>query len=972
MPDVTTLNTTNTKDSFVREKHPLTGQENLNTLRELTKRLSLDIGLLVILEKGIDDAELTGRELFKNEILERFFNGLDIPKDSRQGFRDDLIISFDRELDSNIDRLMQFVGLLKLGKAMVNAFSEFATRLKEFGADPVMLFNGQFVHTAQDLSLNGAGMDLAFVRTYKNQAAYKGPLGYNWDHNYNLWLRVSEDEQTVVRSTGAMREDTFTKHPDFDYWVPPDGEDGVIIQEGVLFVFRMPNGTKFFYKQHTTQLSLIYLIDRIEDRFGNSMRFFYQEERMDFIEVNHSKRFVKFEYDERDKIAAIRDFTNRVWRYHYDDFDDLIAVTTPGTDQYRNGLTTCYEYSSSQFSGVLQHNLLTIFDAKGQLYLENEYGTDSGFLSFNRVIRQRQGNGVTFFDYEDVIEEFEFDYREKERPAHQTIMTHRNGHTTRHVYNKFGNLLFKEERVILQGLPKLLRHHYRYNADGNLVASLSPEGVMTQFLYGREYFMREHQIEDENELSGHEQLNMQERQTFHRLLSLVRRNRYFTLSDLDLSRDIWGDIFPDILQAVDLDEDGNPRDVITKFTYEPVYGQLLTRSDPRFTDSADPDAVNEHPRHEDTLNRYRYSGPTNDPNLFLEEIKSPRPVQADGSPGDETVVKFEEYDPHGRLLRSVNPVGIATEHTYFPENPDDPREGHLKQTISDPSGFEITAEAEVDDLGRSIATHLPKSKDVTDGRFISETQYNELDQVTETASTKPFGFKTYRFYDRNGLPERMETDVKDETGNDITAAPEVRTYAYDDEFNLIAESLGGQHVQDHLVTKSNYGSSGERISMIHPKGNSIKYIYDERLLLTEIIRGFCTEEASTTRIEYDGDGRVVKTADGLGNPIRFNLDPLGRIVSEEDALGNITFNTYDKANNLIVQRLFERGENGTYFLLARIENQYDELNRNIQSGVNRFDEPVGPFQESELEDAALDSPGPGSLCLLYTSPSPRD
>ena len=77
-----------------------------------------------------------------------------------------------------------------------------------------MAFNGQFIHTASDFTLKGAGIDFNFRRTYMNQSSYNGPLGSNWDHDYNLWIRISEQE--IYRSTGTMREDVYIRHPNMD------------------------------------------------------------------------------------------------------------------------------------------------------------------------------------------------------------------------------------------------------------------------------------------------------------------------------------------------------------------------------------------------------------------------------------------------------------------------------------------------------------------------------------------------------------------------------------------------------------------------------------------------------------------------------------------------------------------------------------------------------------------------------------
>ncbi len=84
-------------------------------------------------------------------------------------------------------------------------------------ADPIMMFCGQLVHTVQDFKIDGAGIDFVFKRIYKNHAFYNGPLGYKWNHNYNLWLRVTLGGAgtTIFRTTEDFREETYTKHPSY-------------------------------------------------------------------------------------------------------------------------------------------------------------------------------------------------------------------------------------------------------------------------------------------------------------------------------------------------------------------------------------------------------------------------------------------------------------------------------------------------------------------------------------------------------------------------------------------------------------------------------------------------------------------------------------------------------------------------------------------------------------------------------------
>jgi YD repeat-containing protein len=513
------------------------------------------------------------------------------------------------------------------------------------GADPVMLFKGQFVHEVDDIHISGAGIDFFFKRTYKNQVVFNGPLGYNWMHNFHIWLRVAVADRVIFRSTGDLREEPFTRHPlfdennlvigEFDYWIPPDGKHGVIFAENSSFVLRQPDGSRQIFEPDPAH-SFLHRLSRIEDRFRNYLRLHYDaDQRLAQIEINHLQRLVAFDYDAEDRICSIRDYTGREWGYKYDSIGDLIAVTSPSTERYDCGLTVNYDYSSAFHSGNLQHNLVRIIDAAGQIYLETEYGTSRGLLNFNRVVRQRQGGGEYLFEYEDIDQVFDLDdYPDEQKPAHQTVLVERNGQPVTHIYNKFGNLLQREQCVIERGLPRKLVEQYRYDRDGNVVSSLSPEGVFTQHLFGRDYFVRHHGLTENGDVPTND-LTWKERQAFGRIRATVRRGGYASFDSFTLTRGIWGS-FPDILDGqFPFTVPERSQDIIIKMTYEDDFGQLLTVSDPRFTNSADPDELeepNEHLRHKDTLTRYTYSGPTQ----LLVKIKYPIiPLLPDGTLGAE-------------------------------------------------------------------------------------------------------------------------------------------------------------------------------------------------------------------------------------------------------------------------------------------------------------------------------------------------
>ena len=843
-------------------------------------------------------------------------------------------------------------------------------------ADPVMLFKGQFTHEVEDIQISGAGIDFIFKRTYKNQVIFNGPLGYNWTHNFHIWLRVSD--QTIFRSTGDLREELFARHPrfgeaingDFDYWMPPDGKHGVIFAEGESFVLRLPNGSHQIFEPDPNH-SFLHRLTRIEDRFGNYLDLIYADNQLVQVEINHPQRLISFEYDPQGHICLIRDYTGREWNYRYDSFGDLITVTSPVTDRYKSGLTVYYDYSSAFQTGELQHNLIRIIDAAGQIYLENEYGTSQGLRNFNRVVRQRQGGGEYNFEYKDIDQIFDFDYPDELRPTHQTTLVERNGQPVRHIYNKFGNLLLREQSIIKNGLPYRLTEQYRYNRDGNTVASLSPEGVLTQYLFGHDYFVHQHGLTANGDVPTN-RLTWKERQAFGRIRATVRRGGYANFDSFTFTQGIWGN-FPDIFNGpFPTTMSDRSQDIIIKMTYENEFGQLLTVSDPRYTNSANPDEPNEHTRYSETLTRYVYSGPTQ----LLIRIEYPTPILPDGTLATEVIEKFTKpdpnqpnieipaYDTRGRLERVTNPIGVVTEYTYF-DNPNDVSLGYLQQTDVDPDGLNITTQNEVDELGRIIAIRLPKSVGLANDQFVIRTVFNELDQIIETTSPAPFNFKTRRFYDRNGNLEREEKDLRDENGQPELGGLMVSTFCYDEEFNLVEETVGGIDMAAHLVTKYCYDNTGKKVLTILPNGNQIRIHYDERQLPVAQVSGAGSEDSATIRTNYDGDGRVYRSFNARSNETTYDFDAFGRVIAEEDPLGHITRTNYDKAGNVTCVRVFEKRDDN-YYLLARSETNYDELNRTIRNAVNRFEDPIGPFQYPQLNDSVLSSPGPGNLLVTKT------
>ena len=441
-----------------------------------------------------------------------------------------------------------------------------------------------------------------------------------------------------------------------------------------------PNGTIEYYEP--SPVSSLHRIASIVDKFGNSLVFAYDDDLSlsDFpllisitthtdqptataSEEPAPPRVISLAYDDQSRVVQISDYfqpvssagsagagpsstdSSRLWQYLYDSAGDLIAVVGP------TGLTTEYMYNSAFVPEALQHGLTTIVDPMGNIALENEYGMDPDDISYNRVIHQRQGDGMFLFDYYQVISDFELDYAVQDCPFAETLMVDRNGQQSLSVFNSVGNMLLRQEYLVQSGAPGLVTSRYSFNADGALLASLTPNQALTLYIYGRELY-----CDSVQDLPQEVQDNptMQTRATFGNLLTIFKQSAEYDLYTLTENASIWGSIFPDPLSTFFFPA---PEDIIQKYSYEPVYQQIQTISDPRLTTSPNPENVFDLGQ---PMTTYAYSPPA-DPtnpapgtNVFLSEIQYP----------DGTTEGFE-FDPCGRLLQRIDQEGRVVQFEYF-------------------------------------------------------------------------------------------------------------------------------------------------------------------------------------------------------------------------------------------------------------------------------------------------------------------
>lgn len=820
---------------------------------------------------------------------------------------------------------------------------------QEVVGDPVEHARGEFVHEATDLVVRGAGLDFAFHRTYRHQTIGDGPVGARWDHGYHMHLRVSD--QDAVLSMGGGRQEAYRRHALWDeagdayaYYVPPDGLDATLEPIGprdapVGWARRSPDGLRHVFTPEPGG-SGTYLLTQIEDRWGNYLAFAYTTRPsgvayIDRCEVNHPARWVQFSYDALDRIVRLADHTGRTWRYHYDAHGDLIGVTTPATPDQPKGATTEYRYTSREHTGALAHLLTDIFDAEGRHYLHTVYGIAPGQPDYNRVVKQRVGTGDYWFRYQP-CEAPDLGLAPEDRPTMHCWVKERNGHEALYVYNAWGSLLWKEETDRGEGHPpRRVAWRYRYNRDGQLTASCTPEGRVTHVLTGRDHFLRVHGIAPSSaaadELWRHPGLTRDARRGFGRTLATVARATLQPTGGAFGWAERWGDVY-----AI------RPGDLVVRHTYEPTYGQPLTTSDPRTTTASDPRTP-----HADALDtRYEYA---DNPARDLVRVVAPTVTQPDGT-HVPVVTEILARDARGRVTRVRDAVGVETTTDYAPESAGAPA-GFPIRTIVDPDGLALTTAHALDELGRVVRTTLPRAVGAPAGHFVVTQTYDARDRVIAATRATPLATETRTQYEAAGKPRRVDVDWTGPAGEAHGVVQ--RRFRYDEEHRLLKETFGSDDVGRQRRVSYNYNAAGLRSVEVRPNDQATLWKYDSRDQVARIIHGPGVGEQIETFCR-DKDGRVIEHRSPVGRITRTTYDAFGRVVAVTDALGNITRTSYDAGGRPTVVRVFEldaASSPPTYTLLARTETHHDELGRAVRQVASRFETPPPPVTAAEVPTA---------------------
>ncbi len=770
-----------------------------------------------------------------------------------------------------------------------------------------VVFEGEYYYSAVDLTITSRGFDFVWSRKYRSKNGPATAMGDNWDFGYNISLEQAGVD--LILHDGNSRADRYVRvsGPGGDSWCAADFFREITQLPDGSFVCTFPhrNVWRFHPLDGSPQAGRL---SEMADPNGNTMAFSYDVAGRLTTVVDTLGRPVTIAYNVDDQVSSITDFAGRQVVYEYysvldtlGNEGDLKSVTspvvvgTPNANDFPTGKTTVYSYSVGSPDNALNHNLLTITDAKGQTYLTNTYAPTLNplDLEFDRLTRQVLGDPTDIIDY---VYETESPTSTNGFAVTRTIINDRNGHVAELLFDKFNRCVTQRQLTgqadpnsptsstvnrpvnkLRATDPDAFETRFEYNGDSLLARVVDPEGSIAEYTY-------------EGDTS---------------FLAPTRNKANVTQSKL-----IAGPRGGDQSQIVTtLEYDANSNGATNKVT--------------RLVDG----------RGNETNFDYDAAG-----NRTRTTHRIP------------SIVEDFEYNTFGQLSAHIRPDNGSgsrrrDEYVYYNAGPST---GYLQNAIVDAPGVALTTTYEYDLVGNILRTVDARGNDTL-------RTVNQLDQVVRTLSRpvdpgNSIRYEVDTFYDANDNVVRADVQNRDETHTLYPNAAITTLYDYDilDKCIRVTQEIDPGN---NVVVEYEYDAQRNRVLVRDGEAtngtqptNTTTTLYDERDLVFQEVLAVGDPSQSTTQYDYDGNVNVVRTAQGLEGNARvttWGYDGYDRVMPTTDAMGNLKTCQYDENGNQVLHHLAGElldvvGSAGNV-RLSETSFTFDALDRRTRSDVEFFD-----------------------------------
>lgn len=781
----------------------------------------------------------------------------------------------------------------------------------------VLLHSGEFHWSETDLQLPGINDGgLRWVRRYRSRLGRSTAMGEGWDHSFNVYV---EPEQGSLATGMGLWDGNGYLHR----MRPTEGDPSVLSEPGFSATLQQEQDGRWTVLFANGGRWILLPLDgspaegkleRIVDRNGNEVLLSYDGAgRLESI-LDTMGNVTLVAYDAQGRISSVTGPSDREYTYSYyaagdplGSEGDLASVTSPavvGTingNNFPQGKTTTYTYSTGQASEDLNHNLLTITNAAGETWLTNVYGAGSGPMQRDRVLRQFLGKQTTVTDY-----------RYARIPASRAlagevvtaVVNDRMGNVCHHSFDQ-RNRLVREERFTGRARPRRPSGLEFNRPTGKLRAS-DPDSYVTLHSWN---------ADDRCVL------------TVQPSGSSVLRVHEFDLNPLAAPR-ARGNLRE--LRRLAGPLGGDQAELVTQYEYAPGHsGCCGVDFVARYTD----------PAGKVTLHEY-------DPNG--NRTRTTHPGQG--------IVEDWEYDPRGRVVAHYHAetppqVRRVDLFEYYPDQ-GGPESGQLHRSIVDGLNLGLTTQFAYDFFGHQSIVVDP-------GGGQRQTIFNQLGQpiLSRSPEATP-GAGDWRivvyFYDE---ADRLVTQIELWEGIDLGASRSVQSYFdYDSLGRLRRQStkVGGTPttLSDRRYAYDRNGQlAAERTVLADgSSAQEVEFEHDERGLLWRRLDAPQSNQETVSESRYDGNGRLSGHTTTSGGTVWEDLvvtnDGFGRPVLTLDALvGTEASIAYDPRGLRVSQQvrgqLAVDGDLSDIVPLSTASWTHDDLGRPLETTVQHFGTSTG-------------------------------
>jgi len=272
---------------------------------------------------------------------------------------------------------------------------------------------GNGIVSEQDIdhAIEGRGLDFVWARTYNSRIGRAGDSANGWTFSYDVrCVQNSSGGMDVYDGTG--RKDTFTLQTNGIYTCPEFFREGTF--SNTTFTLTFADTGRWVFNP-TDDPAAAGKLHQIITRNGDTMTLGYDTSGRLVQVVDDLDRTNTMACDASGLVTNVTDFTGRSVTYQYYSGDpsetdgsagDLKSVTsppvtgTPNGNDFPDGKTTTYTYSTGYANDAENHLLLTVTDPKGQLACQFTYEHNPASPNYLHCIAAQAGtNTPTMFSY---------------------------------------------------------------------------------------------------------------------------------------------------------------------------------------------------------------------------------------------------------------------------------------------------------------------------------------------------------------------------------------------------------------------------------------------------------------------------------------------------------------------------------------------------------------------------------------------